>query len=223
MSANDKIGGKPLFEYLELPVPISARGGVTRFFMLAHEIDFDEKLHPLSTWGSTTKPEYIASGKNPTGQLPIVTIGGKTLTQHIAIIRLFARQMGECGSDPVGDYGQDAVGDEYQGFRDAYVSQGLFGSDDAKAKYIASIPGRLKDMEALVGKYQVGPGPYISKSTSGKPLWGDSAVFSLVWDHIQVGMVKTEDLDQYPKIKAIFEAYKGSSDRVKDWIASKTA
>jgi len=218
-AGSDKLGSKPKFTYLDLPLPISARGGVLRFFMLTHSIEYEENLIPRDEWTGTMKSDYIKSGKNPCGQLPVLELEGKDLGQHIATCRLLARKLETLSSDPFGDYAQDAVADEYQKWRNDFVGA-LFGSDEDKVAYKKSLPDWLKLFEALFGKYMHGSGPYLSESPSRKGLWGDSAIFSLLWDNMQVGFATEQELQEFPKLSAMFKAY-GATEGVKSWTSAR--
>lgn len=206
---------KPVFKYLQLP--LMARGGVVNNFLGVHGVAFDSTLIPMSEWGATEK-ERTTREENPCGTLPIVFWEGKTLVQHISTMRYIANVSGLAPRDPWASYVQDLVADEYQGWRNSWVGA-VFGDDQAKAAYKESVAGKLSLFEALYTKYKVGTGPYLSTSPSGKGLWGDAAVFGLLWDNIKTGMISEEQISGYPHLDALYKASM-AEPAIQQWIAN---
>lgn len=192
------------FKYLNFG-PIGGRGGVVRFFMLAHNLKYTEELiAPGADW-TAAKAKIIETGENPAGTVPIVTVNGKTLTQHIAIVRELAKTT---------SYANDAIADQYQAFRDAWVSAAFMGGD--KAKFQDHALAELNVFNALYRKYAEAD-TYIVGDT---PLWGDSALFGLMRDLILTGFITEDDIP--PRLKTMFLAYK-AIPAVARWIAAKEA
>ena len=219
------------FKYLNLPFGLGGRGGVQRFFLLAHNIEFTEDLVDMADWGSTEKERIKASGENPCASLPIIYVKGNDeiksphLIQHIAATRYLARLNGLTKDNTAyEEYVQDLVADEYQSFRDLWVHTAFEGSEDDKAIYKGSkLPTILEKFENLYGKYKLDK-VYLSVSkTDGKPLWADAALFGLLRDNMITGLLTLEDLKaKYPNLAALFEAF-GSIAPVKEWIDKKAA
>ncbi|CAM9860247.1 unnamed protein product [Chrysoparadoxa australica] len=214
-AANDKQGLGPvtppeplLFEYLDLPLPVTARGGVVELFLRSHDIEFKSKLYNLKSEWPKEKANMIASGKNPAGAVPLVCFGEKHLTQHIATIRYMARTFGLTSGDDYGDYVQDLVADEYQGWRNDWVKTHFGSDEEAKATFKADVvPKKLELFEALYAKYKINAeSPYLSTSPSGLGLWGDLAVFSIIFDQIQTGYMSLDQLEVHPNLKALHDA-----------------
>jgi hypothetical protein len=98
-----------VFKYLALPV--AARGGVLRFFLLSHGVAFEEQLIAMNTW-STEKQRLISSGENPSGTVPIIyakssdtsKYTGDAHPQRIAVSRYLARVEQLTSDDPFRDY-----------------------------------------------------------------------------------------------------------------------
>ena len=131
-----KISDPIVFRYLMLPNGLGGRGAVTRFFFLANNIPFTEDNVSMADWGAGEKVKSIESGENPCGTLPILYVGDKQedashVIQHIAMSRFIARLHGVTKDmTPYEEYVQDLVADEYQGFRDMWVSIAVSSSDE---------------------------------------------------------------------------------------------
>jgi len=63
-------------------------------------ITYNDVRIPRESWPALKK-ELVESGRNPSGQLPIVEIGGQTLSQSFSIHRFFARIFGKVFRIPV--------------------------------------------------------------------------------------------------------------------------
>eukprot|EP00632_Arachnochrysis_sp_CCMP2950_P002630 CAMPEP_0185703682 /NCGR_PEP_ID=MMETSP1164-20130828/15248_1 /TAXON_ID=1104430 /ORGANISM="Chrysoreinhardia sp, Strain CCMP2950" /LENGTH=216 /DNA_ID=CAMNT_0028370987 /DNA_START=73 /DNA_END=723 /DNA_ORIENTATION=- len=199
------------FRYLDFGA-IGGRGGVVRFFLLAHGLDFDETLYNPATEWPAVKKALVESGENPAGTMPIVTIDGAQLTQHIAIMREIAKRRGISAS---GDFASDAVADQYQAFRDAWVSAAFMGGD--KAAFKKHVTEELQVFEGLYAKYATHD-TYLAVGADGKPLWGDVALFALIRDLMLTGFV---DLIALPPRLAKMVGALAADAAVAAWLASK--
>jgi glutathione S-transferase len=206
----------PKLIYLNLPV--AARGGALRFFMLSNNIDFTEDLIDMKDWPAR-KAELIKSGANPAGNVPIIELDGKVLTQHVSTMRYLAKLAGKTSGDDYGDYVQDLVADEYQNWRNVWVATAFQGGDKDVYK-TETLPEKLTIIEGYYNNYKTGKSPFLSVSPSGAGLWGDSAVAGLLWDNIQTGLLDEEILDKYPNLSALYKTYIAQPP-VAAWIASK--
>lgn len=210
------------FKYLNIS-PLAGRGGVQRFFMLSNGIPFTEELFTPGpdSWG-VEKLRMIESGENPCGTVPLLIIKSddgedKHFTQHIAGCRYMARINNLDTGDHYKDYVQDLVADEYHEFRGQWAHHNFSASDEEKEEYKKDgLIKQLSKFEALYIKYATAA-PYLSVNSAGKPLWGDSAIFGLVYDLINTGFLSPEDLSAYPKVLALHEAY-GAIPEVAAWI-----
>eukprot|EP00300_Choanocystis_sp_HF-7_P000713 c10585_g1_i1.p1 GENE.c10585_g1_i1~~c10585_g1_i1.p1 ORF type:complete len:150 (-),score=31.79 c10585_g1_i1:524-943(-) len=117
----------PVLQYLDLPgtfhQPLSSRGGAVRFFLLYHDIPFAEDLITFETWNGGLKAEVVASGLNPGGTLPFVTLpNGFQVTEHLSVLRFLARLNNVGSKDGAeGDAVQDIIADTYPPARAAWV------------------------------------------------------------------------------------------------------
>ena len=50
-----------------------------------------------------------------------------------------------------------------------------------------------------------------------KPLWGDTAMFSIIYDNIQTGHMAEDILKDYPNLQALYKAF-GAIPAVAGWI-----
>ena len=218
-----------VFKYLALPNGLGGRGGVQRFFMLTHKIPFEEKLIPYNEEWAAEKERMVSSGENPCGTVPVTFAQKKgddsktiPLVQHIATSRLLAKLYDVTSGDVYQDYVQDLVADEYQGFRDVWVQVSFAGSEDDKKKYRETdLPAQLTKFETLYKQFKTHD-VYLSVSAKTKlPLWGDSAIFGLVRDHVLVGHITLEEVQtKYPTLYAMYKAYEAIPE-VHAWIESK--
>lgn len=209
------LASTPKLVYLNLPLPVGGRGGTLRFFMLAHGIKFEEDLTEMKDWPAKKK-ELISSGINPAATVPILEVGDQILTQHVSIMRYLAHETGISSGSTYSDYVQDLVSDEYQTWRDAWVAA-AFGPEEGKSKYKSeTIPAKLKMFEALYSKYKT-KDVFLSESPAGIGLWGDTAVFTIIFDNINTEFLSKEQLGEYPCLNSLYEKY-GALPQVSTWV-----
>ncbi|KAL7565734.1 hypothetical protein ACA910_005427 [Epithemia clementina (nom. ined.)] len=208
------------FRYIELG-HLSSRGGALRFFLLANDIPYEETIVSFApeAW-AVEKKRLIESGENPCGSVPVVYLENNVqLSQHMAICRYVARTHQVDSGDALKDCFQDIVADEQQGFRDLWV-QKFLGTEEERAEYRKhALPEHLKKFEALYQKYKTAD-PYLSTSPAGNPLWGDSAMFALLYDHMETGYFTEDGLKEYPSLSALYKAYV-AIPAVAGWIEEK--
>ena len=216
------------FKYLDVPFGLGGRGGVQRFFLLAHNIDFTEELVELSDWGATEKARVLSSGENPCAALPIIynvdsnnnNNESPHLIQHVAALRYLARVHGITKDNTAyEEYVQDLVADEYQSFRDMWARIAFEGSDDEKAKYkTEQVPPILEKFDKLYAKYKLEESFLSVSKTDGQPLWADAGLYGLLRDNMITGFLTMEDLkEKYSHLATMFEAF-GSIPAVKEWV-----
>mmetsp|Transcript_21081 Transcript_21081/g.34888 ORF Transcript_21081/g.34888 Transcript_21081/m.34888 type:complete len:227 (-) Transcript_21081:196-876(-) len=216
------------FKYIALGA-IGGRGGVQRFFMLTHDIKFNEELFSPSEKWPVEKARMLETEENPCGAAPVTYLQGEAgeslhLSQHIAVCRYLARVNNINSGDAYKDYVQDLVADEYQGARDAWVRTAFGASNEEKATYSSeTFPKKLKMFDTLYKKFKTSDdvSPYLSTNAAGKPLWGDCAIFGLCYDHIQTGLLKEEDLADYCNIAALYKSF-AAIPAVASWIDEKS-
>ena len=75
-------------------------------------------------------------------------------------------------------------------------------------------------LEALYLKYKTTEVYLSTSKAAGVPLWGDAAVFSILFDHIKTELLDEEKLAEYPCLDALYKAY-GALPPVNKWVASK--
>uniref|UniRef100_A0A7S2ZME8 Glutathione transferase n=1 Tax=Rhodosorus marinus TaxID=101924 RepID=A0A7S2ZME8_9RHOD len=214
---NEKIHMK----YLQLG-GIGGRGGVVRFFMLAHGLEYEEELYGMTDGSWTERKESMfKTGENPAGTLPLLEVDGKQVTQHVAAMRYIARVRDLTTGDAYGEFVQDAFADQYQLVRDDWVRHS-FGSEEDKKKLKEEVVKRhFKVLDGLITKWQTEK-VYLSLGKNGMPLWGDAAAFGIVYDHIKTGAITKEEVDaNYPKLAAIYSNF-SEIPSVSQWISEKS-
>ena len=206
-----------VFKYLNLP--LGARGGVTRFFLLSQNIPYEEQLVSMGDAWSTERKRMIETGENPSGTLPLLySNNGQAHPQHIASIRYLARVHKLTSGDDYKDYVQDLVADEYQGFRDEWVKVTFTGSDEDKTIYKkGNLVDQLNKFNALYEKFHTDSTFLSVSAKTSQPLWGDAAIYGLIRDHILTGYISLEDLAAYPRLLNMYQAYE-SIPAVKEWL-----
>ncbi|KAI9879217.1 MAG: hypothetical protein M1830_009218 [Pleopsidium flavum] len=89
--ANDKIGGVPEIHYFDFQS--RGRGQVVRLMWEDAGIAYTDTRYSFVEYPEIKKTKI--SELNPTGNIPIIELNGKILTQSYAILRHFARQLGQ--------------------------------------------------------------------------------------------------------------------------------
>jgi glutathione S-transferase len=224
-----------LFKYLALPNALGGRGGVERFFLLSQGIPFAEELYSKGEQWGIEKARLLSTGENPCGTLPVTTMttslfvaDDKTLgnhhqylQQHIATCRYLAQVYERTSGDPYQDYVQDLVADEYQGFRNMWVTMSFSGTEEQRVLYrTAGVHEQLNKFNALYGQYKTHDVYLSTNPTTQNPLWGDAAIFGVLRDHSIMGLLSLDDLDRYPHLKALYDSYR-QIPAVADWIETK--
>lgn len=207
------------FKYLDLK-PLAGRGGVLRFFMLIHGMDFQETLIPMKEWGAA-KAKMLESNENPCGSVPVLMVNDDDtipeLSQHIALCRYLYRKSGASGASTLTaleELTQDMVADEYQGFRSAWAGA-AFSDEAAKDTYKKeTLPKMLTKFNALYAKYATTT-PFL---TAKVPLWADTALAGLIYDNISTGLLTTDNLKEYAKLDALYEGFT-ALPAVSKWMA----
>ena len=173
-----------------------------------------------SVWG-VEKKRLVESGENPCGTVPVAyTEDGHHLSQHIAMARYFARINQLDSGDAWKDYAQDVIADEYQGCRNIWVEKSFASAEEQKAEYVSkTVPELLTKFEALYKKYKT------TDKDQGSSIFehrGDTAMFSILYDHIQLGHFTEETLtSSYPHLSALYKVFM-AIPAVAEWIQRKT-
>lgn len=89
--ANDRIGGVPTIHYFDFFS--RGRGQVVRLLFEDAGIAYVDVRYSFEEFPKVKQDKFI-NGLNPTGNVPVVELNGKTLTQSYAILRHFARVLG---------------------------------------------------------------------------------------------------------------------------------
>jgi glutathione S-transferase len=168
-----------------------------RFIFIAAGVPFEDDKIPTDKW-----PELKANFKY--GQLPILNVDGKELSQSNAIARYLARQYNLVAEDPFLNARADEIADIVTELRlqfRPYIQQQDAGKKaEIKADLAANaFPKYYKFLEDLVSQTT---GPFI---TGDKPTWQDFFVANWLelWsEHI----VELDFLNDYPALKELQQA-----------------
>jgi glutathione S-transferase len=215
-AATAAIGGKPHFEYLDLPATLGGRGGVVRLFFIVHGIEYTEKLHAMGDPWLKRKQELIASGENPCGFVPLVKIGNDLYTEHISMLRFFSRKLGTYGKCAKRDYYEDAIADEYQPFRDGWVNS-VIGSEEQKAEYKKKRFDFYRVLETLYAQRKKDKSKAYLNARD-VPGFVDIAMFALLRDDTIFNGDPFADA-KYPNLKAVYDTV-GALPQVKAYYES---
>lgn len=107
----------PVYHYFDLGR--LGRGEVVNLFLKDAGIEVKEVRYPYDeTWASVNGPKLQKQGITRTGKVPALEYKGLILTQHIPILRFFARELGRYDGDTnVEKFEVDAVSDIYIDWR----------------------------------------------------------------------------------------------------------
>lgn len=158
------------------------------------------------------KKQLIASGDNPSGHLPVVFLpSGQILTEHHAILRRFARQLGLYGQDLEHDYHADVLADNTVIWRTKWVAS-LFAGEAAKAEYEDQVrPHVYNVFETLLTRYDASG----VSAVGDKASFVDALVFGLLYDDQEA--YGEDVLKSSPRLAAFYQAYVQLAG-VKEWV-----
>jgi len=186
-----------------------------RLLLKAANVPFEDERIALADW-EQNKPRF------PVGQVPILAVDGKELTQSYAIIRYLAKQHGFATSDDFLNYRSDQV---VQIVEDARITarplilEVLLGKNDPKVVEDlqtklreTEIPRYLKQLESIVAETE---GSFIA---GNQVTHGDFILAN--WLNIWERIVDEKLLDNFPvlrKQKDAIEALPG----VREWLETR--
>src|SRR5271156_3493024 len=93
--SNALIGGVPTIHYLDFLS--RGRGQVVRLFFEDAGIAYSDVRYSSAEWPAAKKSVFIEGGLNPTGNLPVIELGGEggeVLTQSYPTLRYLAGMLG---------------------------------------------------------------------------------------------------------------------------------
>jgi len=185
-----------------------SRGGVIRFFFLAHNIDFEESMVATDESVWKTKKIELQAGDNPAGHLPVVYLGNKILTEHHSIVRYFARIAGCYGKDADADFAHDSIAEVTKEWRSDWSE--AMREKSSKKSYVKTQSFYLSVVETLLSRHQ----KYFPKDSIGI---ADVVLFGQVRDDMLLG-AKLHRAD-YPHLALIYDKV-GSNPKIAAWTAA---
>ncbi|KKY16982.1 putative glutathione s [Phaeomoniella chlamydospora] len=165
---NDQIGGVPVIHYLDFLS--RGRGQAVRLLFIDSGIAFTDVRYS-SDEISTVKDESFLpppNGLNPTGNVPILQLNGKTYTQSYPILRHFSRVLGNKydGEDEDEVYFTDRICDIVIDWRTRFVDAFVSPNKDetypehcktARVNYLRALERHLSENQtAKGGSYVIG-------------------------------------------------------------------
>ncbi|KAJ3142279.1 hypothetical protein HDU90_004552 [Geranomyces variabilis] len=203
MSASaNPLGGVPDISYWN--EDHFALGESYRLFFVDAGIPYTNTVVRWADWTATVKPSLLASGRNPAGTLPVVSIGDTHYFQLAPTLRLFATKLGKYGppaNDDNAAYVIDQVADLCA---DARGQSFVFHVKDQDAidKFTkVKLPAFAKAFDVLLGRASPA-GPFFG---GAEPCYVDFIVYQLMMDEDLKGSM-LEGLDRLKKYKTALEA-----------------
>ncbi|KAE8344905.1 hypothetical protein BDV24DRAFT_148744 [Aspergillus arachidicola] len=94
-----------------------------RLFLKDAGVEFNDVRYPYDDTWPAASAVLKEKGLSVTGRVPVLEYEGKILTQHLAILRYLARELGEYdGNTSLEKYFLDAVADVYNDWRIQWVN-----------------------------------------------------------------------------------------------------
>ncbi|XP_049877949.1 glutathione S-transferase 2-like [Pectinophora gossypiella] len=170
--------------------------------------EFEDIRIPQDQW-----PEY--KPKTPFGQLPVLEIDGKTLTQSISIARYLGHKYNLAGANIDENFEIDQNIEYFNDLRYklgavAYESDPELKKKKHEENWKEVYPTMLKRIHDILVKNN-------GHVALGKLTWGDFVIAG-IWEAIK-WMLQKPDLDtQYPAFKQLTDKVR-SLPKVKEWVA----
>ncbi|KAI4195734.1 MAG: hypothetical protein LQ350_007015 [Teloschistes chrysophthalmus] len=215
-AANKAIGGEPTIHYLDFAS--RGRGQVVRLMWEDAGIAYTD-----IRYGFDEYPEYkktVIAEKNPTTTLPVIELNGKILTQSYAILRHFARQLGEYdGETEEEKYLTDMICDIGSDWRTLFVNA-LFSpnKDETYPKHQETDRNRfLKALETHLSSHDLSrQGPYV---IGEKVTYADLVIYQVMHDE-SLTQDGRKGLQEYPRLKQLVDAFEDRPN-VKKFLESE--
>jgi len=201
-SPSPAVSGKPELVYFSAP----GRAELSRLAFAAGSVEYDCTRYSPEEWPAV-KGDPNSLPATLFGQMPVLKHGDFTLAQSMAIAQ-YAADIGMNATKPptVGQRGLDSmmlgVHDDLQ--KAMYAC--LFGSDEAKAKGKADLPGKVTPILQGVERFYTGKGPYLYSDEAGGPTLGDLVLLDVVTSPFPGLKALEFDLAPFSKVTKCVEA-----------------
>ncbi|KAL8685778.1 MAG: hypothetical protein Q9218_007550 [Villophora microphyllina] len=201
-AANQTIGGVPTIHYLDFAS--RGRGQVIRLMWEDAGIAYTDVRYSFDEY-----PEYkkaVIAQKNPTTNVPVIELNGQILTQSYAILRHFARQLGEYDGETEGEkYLVDKICDIGSDWRTLFVNA-FFNPNKAEtySKHQETDRKRfLKALETHLTSHDLSrQGPYV---IGKKVTYADLVIYQVMHDE-NLTQDGRKELQEYPRLKQLVDA-----------------
>lgn len=169
--------------------PVRGRGQAFKYMCADNGIDFEEEVvSDFTEWGTKHKPTTLL------GQLPVFYDGDFQVPQSNAILRYVARKHDLYGKDDKEKALIDALNDQQEDVRVAYLTLIYKTYDTEKENFIKTIPDKLAVFEKMLGRNQGGEGFFVGTKQS----FVDYTIFDIL-DNLNV--LSPGCLDAFPLLK----------------------
>ncbi|KAK1148529.1 hypothetical protein N8T08_009535 [Aspergillus melleus] len=185
----------PVYHYFDLGR--LGRGEVVKLFLMDAGIEVKEVRYPYDeTWAENSK-KLQQQGITRTRKLPALEHQGMILTQHIPILRFFARELGRYdGRTNAEKFVVDAVSDIYIDWRSRWVAN-LTGKSDTYKNEVAPEYYNLLDQY-----YRDQAGPYL---LGDSVTYADFAVYQSIDNDERTGTLPSCLPESLVRFKEAFE------------------
>ncbi|KAL1972891.1 hypothetical protein VTN31DRAFT_6433 [Thermomyces dupontii] len=196
--------------YHYLDIGRLGRGGVLVLFLKDAGIDYKEVLYKVDATWPENKQKLREKGITRTGQLPALEYDGHTFSQHIPILRYFARKLGRYDGETNWEkYLVDAVADIYIDWRAEWVAAATKG-EQHKNEYVEK---HVPHFYEVVGQYyNDNPGPYL---LGDKITYADFAVYHLLDNDRRIGVRPDSVPESLVRLEEAIEARPNLAEFIK--------
>ncbi|KAJ3178952.1 hypothetical protein HDU87_003221 [Geranomyces variabilis] len=197
-SANP-LGGTPDISYWN--EDHFALGESYRLFFVDAGIPFTNTVVKWADWTATVKASLVASGRNPAGTLPVVSIGDTHYFQLAPTLRLFAKKLGQHVNNDAAEYVIDQVADLCADLRGQSFVYHVKDQEAIDKFTSVKLPAFAKAFDVLLGRASPA-GPFFG---GAEPCYVDFIVYQTMMDEDVKG-VMLEGLERLKKYKTALEA-----------------
>ncbi|KAK5046138.1 hypothetical protein LTR84_008595 [Exophiala bonariae] len=142
-------------------------------------VEFEDIRYPYDDTWPAAKEKLKAQGLSATGLVPVLEYDGAILTQHIAILRFLARELGGYdGETSLEKHRVDTVSDIYNDWRTQWVANLSKVSDEFRNKTVPAY------YDVLSGYYSKTDGPFL---LGDRISYADIAVYQSIDNDEKIG------------------------------------
>ncbi|KAL2872491.1 glutathione S-transferase [Aspergillus lucknowensis] len=199
------MAGKVVYHYLA--IGRLGRGEVVNLFLKDAGFEIEDNRYAWDhTWPATSK-KLQEQGLTRTGLLPSIEYQGEVLTQHIPILRYFAREVGGYDGETNWEkYIVDAVSDIHIDWRFKFVANLKGATEEYKNEVVP------KYYNLLAQYYAEREGPYL---LGEKITYADFAVYQSIDNERRIGTLPSPLPEPLVKLEKAIEARPNIAEYIK--------